>query len=937
MLRGRFGLVVLCLGAAGALLARGGWQDPPGGWDYMYEAGAGQDAYHFNEDGVSEELLDASWLGGRETYFWDGTAPGDYDTSDPAGSAPGGAEIMTYAGQGEGGGSASVLSLEVAGDTTVETGNPFDFAWETPANEGIYFYRGTYPTPDATATASVNKGMTLIARWRLKPDPGDVSTPGGRNWRGQGFIDDGKGMISVVDQDDINASLSITDEGKLVLMDQYELPLAGSPTSFITTWLAVAQIGHHLYRVEVYLNGSSTPAFAQDVEEPPVGDETGTQPDDYIAFGLPVAGTPGAMELDYIGYKVGFLRPGDDILPPQRLACRLDQTVDPVELTIEWEIPEGQVYDSVEVLREGEVVATLEGTALTYTTTDLIRGSWYYSVRGVVGGKASFAPMCTVNYCLSVATDVVVDYTHNPPAAYVTWELPEEALQNIEISRDGELLAALPATAVEYWDESLTPDDGEVRYEITFVPVEGHPCPSTHTRRVVMVGPDKPYLDPPGGWDYVYNPDDHVPATNPMDQYVSEKGVEGALDGTWIRSDQTDYWDGSAPGDTTPPDAEEVRAPGGVEILERAGEGLNGQTIKTLSIEDAGDPRDDGYAEPSNRKIYFAHVLEESQEEYKAGRLSAGVTIYVRFRLTPDPKDVENPPNGEPSRSSNRGQIMVCYYDGDPQSPDGEEMSKSWAMSLNDDVLDLTDGGDIYGLNPGQWVSVWVTLEDADDSGYWHNHLFLNGSTVPVRPDWRSQLDSWEETIFPDQTIPFTAICMGLLSTDEDGAIEIDFIKVKYGEYFPQSAAAPAGPADLLCKTQDLTVILSWTNRGTYDEIEVREGDTVRLTLPGDSTEALLENQGDGRHTYTVVGRVGMLYSETADCTVTIGTPQGILFYRGEVNQDGSVNIADAIALLGYLFGGAGPLPDPTAKVCGEDPTEDDLDPCVFDSALCGK
>ena len=91
--------------------------------------------------------------------------------------------------------------------------------------------------------------------------------------------------------------------------------------------------------------------------------------------------------------------------------------------------------------------------------------------------------------------------------------------------------------------------------------------------------------------------------------------------------------------------------------------------------------------------------------------------------------------------------------------------------------------------------------------------------------------------------------------------------------------------------------------------------------------------------------------------------PAGANFYRGEINQDGSVNIADAVALLGYLFSGAaapgcedaadanddggvnvadaiallghlfsgtGELPAPSALTCGPDPTADDIPTCVF-------
>ena len=48
-----------------------------------------------------------------------------------------------------------------------------------------------------------------------------------------------------------------------------------------------------------------------------------------------------------------------------------------------------------------------------------------------------------------------------------------------------------------------------------------------------------------------------------------------------------------------------------------------------------------------------------------------------------------------------------------------------------------------------------------------------------------------------------------------------------------------------------------------------------------------------------------------------------------DTNDDGVLNIADAIALLGHLFGGTGPLPAPFPS-CGPDETPDTLPECLF-------
>ncbi len=46
MRRGGLAAVLVAVGMnAGAVLGRGGWPDPPGGWDYVYEAAAGEAQY----------------------------------------------------------------------------------------------------------------------------------------------------------------------------------------------------------------------------------------------------------------------------------------------------------------------------------------------------------------------------------------------------------------------------------------------------------------------------------------------------------------------------------------------------------------------------------------------------------------------------------------------------------------------------------------------------------------------------------------------------------------------------------------------------------------------------------------------------------------------------------------------------------------------------
>jgi hypothetical protein len=48
-----------------------------------------------------------------------------------------------------------------------------------------------------------------------------------------------------------------------------------------------------------------------------------------------------------------------------------------------------------------------------------------------------------------------------------------------------------------------------------------------------------------------------------------------------------------------------------------------------------------------------------------------------------------------------------------------------------------------------------------------------------------------------------------------------------------------------------------------------------------------------------------------------------------DTNDDGTIDVADAITVLSHLFAGSGDLPDPFGE-CGIDPTADELDCSSF-------
>jgi hypothetical protein len=94
---------------------------------------------------------------------------------------------------------------------------------------------------------------------------------------------------------------------------------------------------------------------------------------------------------------------------------------------------------------------------------------------------------------------------------------------------------------------------------------------------------------------------------------------------------------------------------------------------------------------------------------------------------------------------------------------------------------------------------------------------------------------------------------------------------------------------------------LAWTNGASYDAILIHRGTDEIASIAGTETgyhDPVAPSRGVF---YRVVGVRGTLSSPGAVCLA----PRP--FLRGDVEENGSPNITDAIAILGYLFTGREP------------------------------
>jgi hypothetical protein len=68
----------------------------------------------------------------------------------------------------------------------------------------------------------------------------------------------------------------------------------------------------------------------------------------------------------------------------------------------------------------------------------------------------------------------------------------------------------------------------------------------------------------------------------------------GVLDASWDHDNNSDAWDGTGPGEG---------ALGGAALLDEGG-------VNFLRVQDTGDPRDLGFSDPSNRKVYLTRQID---------------------------------------------------------------------------------------------------------------------------------------------------------------------------------------------------------------------------------------------------------------------------------------------------------------------------------------
>ena len=290
---------------------------------------------------------------------------------------------------------------------------------------------------------------------------------------------------------------------------------------------------------------------------------------------------------------------------------------------------------------------------------------------------------------------------------------------------------------------------------------------------------------PTGGWTYSYEGEDaDAGANNDFD----------SLDGSWDHENGSDAWDGSTILDGNP---------GGVMVLDDPVDG----TI-FLRMVDTGDPRDLGIADPSNRKYFFGHDI--GAEGAPDNVIDAGVTLSFRARIPTDGPLAGITP-GDGYHNHNGGKSVFTISQADPASTisfflvneeEDETGFEGPGLGMNSLDSNVISGGvdwqgddgtpNLFTLNdndPTKWHEFWVNIFQPGLENGTH--------TVVVYADGDVENPQFFDVTAGDgRDYGINYITMGLGSTPQSGAVDVDFFSWSPGLLEPVAKGGEVIPGD---------------------------------------------------------------------------------------------------------------------------------------------
>ena len=273
---------------------------------------------------------------------------------------------------------------------------------------------------------------------------------------------------------------------------------------------------------------------------------------------------------------------------------------------------------------------------------------------------------------------------------------------------------------------------------------------------LIASGFSKDYLPPGGGWDYLFEGN------------AAASSATEALDGTWDHNNNSDHWDGTAPG---------TGNPGGITAVPVAGEPGNRALLMVDAVTTSGTN--------NNRRFALTHDLA-SGEGVAADFLDDGATIAFRLRLPRSAGDLPSAPDGLNPHSGAKGMVNLRGARGRISFALG--MTGTDSSYPQNGMLISDDNATFFrALDPTAWNEFWVTTEqNAVDASLYDLRVYRNGSIIPIIAR-TIKLSTTADEFYP-------YISLQLSATNQKAAVEIDYIAFKDGLHLPNDSDGDALP-----------------------------------------------------------------------------------------------------------------------------------------------
>ena len=592
-------------------------------------------------------------------------------------------------------------------------------------------------------------------------------------------------------------------------------------------------------------------------------------------------------------------------------------------------------YDGIQVLRNGELIATVTAGSTVYFDTVAIPGEHTYEVIGLVESVPSVPVAATTSVIPAPVFSVSCTEAPGGAGVDITWGNSEE-YDSVEVLREGVLLASVPGGSTQYTDAS--PLSGITEYQV-IARTNGIDSLAEGCVMTIAPAPLSSLTCADGGGTT------QLTWTN-GDTYSAIELRRGGLPIADLPGAATSATDPElaalGPGIhiyELVPSTDGVTALSSICQLDVAPTGVSGLTCGVIGLgnlvswTNTGayptiEVRRDGALIATlagSSSFLLDELVVNGTFTYEVTTLADGLTSApVACTLSRTPAPVTQLTCSDTGAGIQLSWSNAELYDSVEIFRNGQVIAALPGVDAT--FLDATppaglvsyavraiSNGEISAAAPSCLVNVLpspVTGLGCVSTGPCGGEILLDWSNAGAYDEIRIDLNGLTVATLPGGSTTYTATVPGA------GNHSLEVVALSGGipaaptacavTVLDDTASAPTGLVAQVVSPVSCTVELSWALGGTYSALEVRQNGALLQALPGTATTATVNATGSSEQLLELVATTEC-GTELPAVTVTIICDSE--FLRGDANADGGRDISDAIFLLFALFvNGAPPV-----------------------------